>query len=237
MAVQSTDHETGGVPGRSTQREVAVSRQRNLSRAQAPAAKWRLAGRQNPGHHLPSDNATAVRRDNHAIFPASFKPVNLTHDDVQEILRLLDASPFDELHLETDRFKLILRRSGREPGGWTQERRTLARPQPITGAKIPESAPPSARSGEVAQRSSEGIFEIRPPIIGTFYRAPKPGATPFVEVGSVVTEDSVVGIVETMKLMNSIYAGVRGRVVEICVADAEFVEQDRVLIRVQAEKA
>jgi acetyl-CoA carboxylase biotin carboxyl carrier protein len=82
-----------------------------------------------------------------------------------------------------------------------------------------------------------GTLEIRPPIVGTFYRAPKPGAPPFVEIGSEVQEDTVVAIIETMKLMNSIPAGVRGRVVEICVADAEFVEQDRVLMRVQPESA
>jgi acetyl-CoA carboxylase biotin carboxyl carrier protein len=57
--------------------------------------------------------------------------VNLTHDDVQEILRLLDASPFDELQLETDQFKLTLRRSG--AGGWTQENLTLAAPRIVRG--------------------------------------------------------------------------------------------------------
>jgi acetyl-CoA carboxylase biotin carboxyl carrier protein len=163
--------------------------------------------------------------------------VNLTNEDVQEILRLLDASPFDELRLETDRFKLVLRRAGGESTGWTQERRTLAHPQVGSTAKISEPTPPRTPALDDTVRQSAGIVEIRPPIIGTFYRAPKPGAAPFVEIGSSVTEDSVVGIVETMKLMNSIYAGVRGRVLEICVADAEFVEQDRVLMRVQAEKA
>jgi acetyl-CoA carboxylase biotin carboxyl carrier protein len=196
----------------------------------------RLARSQNPGHHLPSKSATAVPRDSHDAHSASSKTVNLTHDDVQEILRLLDASPFDELQLETDRFKLILRRASAEGASWTQERRTIARPQTGTGDKV--SAPPLPRAAPVDQaaRTAAGIVEIRPPIIGTFYRAPKPGAAPFVEIGTAVTEDSVVGIVETMKLMNSIYAGVRGRVLEICVADAEFVEQDRVLMRVQAEK-
>jgi len=163
--------------------------------------------------------------------------VNLTNEDVQEILRLLDASPFAELRLETERFKLILRRAGGEAGSWTQERRTLAAPKVSSSATTPEAALPVTRATQDATRKTDGVVEIRPPIIGTFYRAPKPGAAPFVEVGTVVTEDSVVGIVETMKLMNSIYAGVRGRVIEICVADAEFVEQTRVLMRVQADKA
>jgi len=161
--------------------------------------------------------------------------VNLTHEDVQEILRLLDASPFDELRLETERFKLVLRRAGGIPGHWTEEQQTIAARHSSPGAATSSretSAPPS----HMAQLAP-GVVEIRPPIMGTFYRAPKPGAAPFVEVTSEVTEETVVGIVETMKLMNSIYAGARGRVVEICVADAEFVEPGRVLMRVQAEKS
>jgi acetyl-CoA carboxylase biotin carboxyl carrier protein len=157
--------------------------------------------------------------------------VNLTHEDVQEILRLLEASSFDELRLETDRFRLTLRRVG-DGSGWTQESETRAAPAtPVATAPASSAVEraPQPRSSQV------GTLEIRPPIIGTFYRAPKPGAPPFVEVGSPVQEDTVVAIIETMKLMNSIPAGVRGRVVEICVADAEFVEQDRVLMRVQPE--
>ena len=157
--------------------------------------------------------------------------VNLTHDDVQEILRLLDASSFDELRLETERFRLILRRGGGD-GSWTQETETrqaprIARDADASGPATSPAAPPIA--------AAAGTLEIRPPIIGTFYRAPKPGAPPFVEVGSLVHEDTVVAIIETMKLMNSIPAGVRGRVIEICVADAEFVDQDRVLMRVAPE--
>ena len=155
--------------------------------------------------------------------------MNLTHDDVQEILRLLDASAFDELRLETDRFRLTLRRGS---GGWTQQTETRQAPR-----RAPEAASPPAtpRGASPATALASGTIEIRPPIIGTFYRAPKPGAPAFVEIGSVVREDTVVAIIETMKLMNSIPAGVRGRVVEICVADAELVDQDRVLMRVQPE--
>lgn len=159
--------------------------------------------------------------------------MNLTHEDVQEILRLLEASSFDELRLETERFRLVLRRGGGD-GGWTQETETLKR------ARVAHEVAPSPDAVASVQPSqarpyTTATFEIRPPIIGTFYRAPKPGAPPFVEVGSRVREDTVVAIIETMKLMNSIPAGVRGRVVEICVADAEFVEQDRVLMRVTPE--
>ncbi len=72
-------------------------------------------------------------------------------------------------------------------------------------------------------------------MLGTFYRAPKPGAAPFVEIGSRVQPDSVVCIIETMKLMNSVCAGVAGEVVEICLADAQFADEAEVLLRIRPE--
>ncbi len=73
------------------------------------------------------------------------------------------------------------------------------------------------------------------PLPGTFYRAPRPGAAPFVEVGDAVSEDTVVAIVETMKLMNSVHAGVRGRVAEICLGNAEPTAQGGTLMRIAPE--
>ncbi|HKE45044.1 MAG TPA: biotin/lipoyl-containing protein, partial [Steroidobacteraceae bacterium] len=115
-------------------------------------------------------------------------------------------------------------------GGWTQERQTLARPQVVAGKEgaASRSAPASSPA---ASPSTAGALEIRPPIMGTFYRAPQPGAAPFVEVGSRVAPETVVGIVETMKLMNSVYAGAHGTVIEICAANGELVDAERVLMR------
>src|SRR5262245_40484773 len=156
--------------------------------------------------------------------------MNLTNDDVQEILRLLDASQFDELILETDRFKLTLRKN--QAGGWTQERQTLAKAHVSNPASSVASIEPGTQP---AAAPVEGVTEIRPSIMGTFYRAPKPGAAPFVEVGSQVEPETVVGIIETMKLMNSVYAGVSGTVTEICAANGELVDAQRVLMRVQSD--
>jgi acetyl-CoA carboxylase biotin carboxyl carrier protein len=84
-------------------------------------------------------------------------------------------------------------------------------------------------------RPAEGLTDVRAPLLGTFYRAPRPGAPPFVDVGSRVQQDTVVGIVETMKLMNSVAAGVSGTVTEILLANAQFAEQGAVLMRIRAE--
>ena len=80
-----------------------------------------------------------------------------------------------------------------------------------------------------------GLMGIRAPLPGTFYRAPKPGADPYVEVGSRVEEDTVVGLLETMKLFNSVHANVRGEVVEFLIDDAEPADQDAVLILVRPD--
>ena len=77
---------------------------------------------------------------------------------------------------------------------------------------------------------------MRAPLLGTFYRAPRPGAPPFVDVGSMVEEDTVVGIIETMKLMNSVAAGASGTVTEILLANAEFAEQGTVLMRIRENR-
>ncbi len=76
---------------------------------------------------------------------------------------------------------------------------------------------------------------VHPPLLGTFYRAPKPGAPPFVDVGDRVDEDAVVGIVETMKMMTPVHAGVRGTVVEFRTDNGEFADVDAVLVLVDPQ--
>jgi acetyl-CoA carboxylase biotin carboxyl carrier protein len=147
----------------------------------------------------------------------------LEHEDVEEILKLLDATPLQQFELETDRFKITLRR--RADGGWTQERRSRG-PAGETAAAKEVAASTTSSTLEIDAN------EIRAPLVGTFYRSPKPGAPPFVEAGSPVGVDTVVAIVETMKLMTAIYAGSCGRIAEILIDDGQFVEQDQLLMRV-----
>jgi acetyl-CoA carboxylase biotin carboxyl carrier protein len=150
--------------------------------------------------------------------------MDLTPDDVADILRVIDSAQVNELRLETARFKLTLRREG---DGWVQETETLGEPEVIELAAAPE-APPAA-----AAPSTDGLHDVLAPLPGTFYRAGEPGAPPFVEVGDAVEEDTVVGLLETMKLFNSVHAGVRGTVAEICVSNAAAAEQGAVLARVR----
>ena len=97
---------------------------------------------------------------------------------------------------------------------------------------IASSAAPAAPTQPRDPREVAWI-DIRAHLPGTFYRAPKPGAAAFVEIGSFVEEETVVGIIETMKLMNAVHAGTRGEVVEICRENAQFTEKDAVLMRIK----
>jgi acetyl-CoA carboxylase biotin carboxyl carrier protein len=129
----------------------------------------------------------------------------LTDEDVREILRLIDESAVAELHVETEGFVLHVTRDAGEA------------PRPAA----PESAP------------GEGLVTIEAPMIGTFYRAPGPGEPPFVEVGSTIEPTTVVCIIEVMKMMNSVPAGVAGAVVEVCRENAQPVEYGQPLFRVR----
>jgi acetyl-CoA carboxylase biotin carboxyl carrier protein len=139
--------------------------------------------------------------------------VTLTAKDVAQITRLLEESNFDELYLELDGLKLSLRR------GSAPVPAPARGPGPGPGAVPPAGDDPNS-------------VGVTAPLLGTFYRAPKPGAAPFVEVGSQVEEDTIVGIIEVMKLMNTVRAGVRGKVIQIHCQDGALVEYGETLMRV-----
>jgi acetyl-CoA carboxylase biotin carboxyl carrier protein len=154
--------------------------------------------------------------------------VPLTAQDVAEILRLLEESDFLELRIEHEGLKLTLRRAG------ARDADTAAAPAVTPTAAVSPaswSAPESAAQPEGAAISDPSLIEITAPLMGIFYRAPRPGAAPYVEVGSVLEEDTVIGIIEVMKLMNSVRAQVRGTVIEILAEDGAAVEQGQALLR------
>lgn len=174
--------------------------------------------------------------------------MELTNQDVAEILAAIDSLPYDEVDLQTPRFRLTLRRS--PSGGWTEESQLLAQPAPLTPAPGGTSASPgptpdiSEISGQGAAGAAgvsdsgadaDGLVAVAAPLPGTFYRAPRPGAAPFVDVGDAVGPDTVVAIVETMKLMNSVHAGKSGRVARICLENAEFAAQGATLMLIEPD--
>jgi acetyl-CoA carboxylase biotin carboxyl carrier protein len=183
--------------------------------------------------------------------------VTLTAADVAEIMRVIEQSTFDELTLELDGVKLTLRRAG-TTGGFVQNvttpsdrlnsagagaasvrsgeasAHTDARTAMPAASSAAPPAPTAARAGDTTLPDAK-LSDITSPMLGTFYRAPKPGSAPFVEIGSVVDVDSVIAIIEVMKLMNTVRAGVRGVITEILPADEALVEFGDVLMRARRD--
>jgi len=146
----------------------------------------------------------------------------LTPEDVAEIIAILDGGAYETLEVSTPRFVLKIARAG-GGAGWTQEwRHTAGAP-----ASVPDA------TAAVEDGAADGLTAVRAPLPGTFYRAPQPGARPFVEVGDQVAPDTVIGIVETMKMMNSVAAGVAGEVVAILIENGTMVDRDTVLMRLR----
>jgi acetyl-CoA carboxylase biotin carboxyl carrier protein len=131
--------------------------------------------------------------------------VALDDGDVREILRIIDESELAELRIETEGLSLHVVRGRAAPS--------------------PEAAAPSAPAVDGAA--------IVSPMLGTFYRAPAPGAPPFVDVGARVEPDTIVCIIEVMKMMNSVPAGLAGTIAEIHVENAQPVEYGQPLFRVE----
>ena len=175
--------------------------------------------------------------------------MDISYEDVQNILKIIDSSSLEELHLEIGDFKLIVRKKGVSAAPDVQ------RPvMPDDGTEIASPSAPvpvwpeggaesvmvlGAKEAAAARREGrsrpgrEGGVEVKAPMVGTFYRTPAPDARPFVEPGSLVTEDDTVCIIEVMKLMNSIKAGCRGRVAEICAENGALVEFGQTLMVIE----
>jgi acetyl-CoA carboxylase biotin carboxyl carrier protein len=159
--------------------------------------------------------------------------VALSDDDVREILRLIDESDLDELRVETPELTLHVRRRGHAPQEGAAP--PAAAPTPATAAAdgAAEGAPPPTAGPVPAPIVPRGLHSIDSPMLGVFYRAPAPGATPFVQAGGRVEPDTVVCLIEVMKMMNSIVAGVSGTIVEVCAENADLVEHGQPLFRVE----
>jgi len=150
--------------------------------------------------------------------------------DIKSIVDLMKKNSLSEFEMEKEGFKIKLRRAASE--GKPEEVQvqhylppaTPAAPAAPTPAEAPVAAP-------VPEQSTEP--EIKSPMIGTFYRKPSPESESYVEVGDTVTPDTVVCIVEAMKVMNEIKAEMSGVITEILVEDGSPVEFGQALFRVR----
>ena len=151
--------------------------------------------------------------------------------DIKGIIDLMKKNAVSEFEMEEGDFKIKLKRA---PGklhkgevGVAQEGPAIVT-APVVAPAVPAPAPPTPAPEPVA----EGL-EVKSPMIGTLYRRPAPDSDPFVEVGTAVETDTVVCIIEAMKVMNEIKAEVKGVIAEVLVEDGKPVEYGQALFRIE----
>lgn len=175
--------------------------------------------------------------------PTAKASVNM--DELRELIALLRENGLAELELEREDFRVRLRREGVAPSGDHSQQYVAPPMSPAAGN--PSAAPaanssesvPSAPTHPGAQASSaasgdQDLHIISSPIVGTFYRSPSPSAEPFVKIGSNVGPESVVCIIEAMKLMNEIQAEATGEVAKIYVENGQPVEYGQPLFGIRS---
>ena len=145
-------------------------------------------------------------------------------DKIRQLADLMEETDLAELEVEEPELRVKLRTSA------AMQPQVI--PQVAAGsapAAPTEQIPETAHEEALAEEGDEDLLEITSPMVGTFYRAPSEGAEPYVTAGTIVEPDSVVCIVEAMKVMNEVKAEVSGEIVEILVQNAEPVEFGQVL--------
>jgi len=180
----------------------------------------------------PKEQPEAGKRTRNAQKPTA--SVNL--DELRELIGLLRDNGLAELELENEGFRVRLRRESER----AESSHAAVPPAPVSEAAAP--APAAAASGpahpgtqaSTAAAQDQDLHIIQSPIVGTFYRSPSPTAEAFIKIGSNVEPDTVVCIIEAMKLMNEIQAEMSGEVVKIYVENGQPVEYGQPLFGIQS---
>lgn len=166
--------------------------------------------------------------------------MNLTDEDITRILKLIDASQFEEISIEWNGLSLLLRRGdaadGAAPANAATQRLVEAGSLPATRAlsHSPEATSPAKSEQKPPIHLGEelppdGLEAVRAPTMGTFYRSPEPGASPFVQEGGTVADGDPLCLIEVMKVFNAVCATGQGQIEKICVEDGALVDFDQML--------
>lgn len=160
--------------------------------------------------------------------------------EIREIIKLVDQSNISEFSFEQEGSKIKLKKTEVGTVVYPTAAPEVKAVEAPKAAPAPAAAPveaPKAAPAPVAAvaQDTEGLHKITSPMVGTFYQSPSPDADAYVKAGDKVTGDSIVCIVEAMKLFNEIEAEVNGEIVEVLVKDGELVEYGQALFLVKPE--
>ncbi|MBI2802314.1 MAG: acetyl-CoA carboxylase, biotin carboxyl carrier protein [Gammaproteobacteria bacterium] len=156
-------------------------------------------------------------------------------EDIESLIELFKQSGWDEMHLKTADLELFLSNDPNATGPRQTPAIAVAGPAVAGSAAMPTTAAAPASAATIGHAAAipDGTVAIRAPNLGTFYRAPKPGAPPYVELGQQIEITTEVGLIEVMKLFTPVQGSVRGVVREIRAKDGQMVEFDEPLIIVE----
>ena len=171
---------------------------------------------------------------------ASANELSVNMDELRELIQLIRENDFTEFELEREGYRVRFRR-GLEAAADTAARDSANSTQSTTlstttGAEARGATPAPTHPGAKAQTAAsedQDLYIIPSPIVGTFYRSPSPNADSFVKIGSRVEADTVVCIIEAMKLMNEIQAEASGEVVKVYVENGQPVEYGQPLFGIK----
>jgi len=175
--------------------------------------------------------------------------MELTDDDVLEILKLFEQSKFDFLQLEQGDRKITVSKGGFVPASREAHAPLAAAPKPAASSvsasratasatsAVPPTAPTSAPLKREASVAPEGLIPVTAPMVGKFYLAPSPADPPYVAPGTKVAAGATIGLIEVMKVFTSIKTEVAGVIERILVVDGDFVEFGQPLFLLRPEDA
>jgi acetyl-CoA carboxylase biotin carboxyl carrier protein len=155
-------------------------------------------------------------------------------DELKELIQFMEKHGLLEIEIEQDGRRVRLRKAdiapmiAAAPAGAASP---LA--DPVNGGRPAAPVPGKTPAASAAPAEAPGLIEIKSPMVGTFYRASNPEAKPLVNVGDPIGPDTVVCIIEAMKVMNEVPSGVAGTVQEVCVENGVAVEYGQTLFRVR----
>jgi len=157
--------------------------------------------------------------------------------EIREIIKLVDASTIDEFVYEADGSKVKLKKNG----GAVEvvaPKAVAAAPAPVVEqpkVAAPAAAPVKEEAPAAPVANDADLHKITSPMVGTFYQSPNPDSPAYVKVGDKVGDETIVCIVEAMKLFNEIEAEIKGEIVEVLVKDGQLVEYGQPLFLVKPE--
>lgn len=154
----------------------------------------------------------------------------LTFDEIKEVIRMVEQSSIQHFELEQENNKIVISKAGVHRVQ-TDSHVALEAPKAVCAAAEGEQR----LAEEIPDVQAEPLHTIVSPTVGTFYMASEPGADPFVKVGQEVESNTIVCVLEAMKLFNEVVAGVKGTIVERLVNDGDFIEYGQPLFLVKPE--